>query len=187
MPMNLRQMTRAAVLGTALLAAPAFADDPNPSDPVKHGDLKPLKDQIEGLKKDVNELKAALEGKTDRGGLTDDGLLKTVRKLDSRLDSLDKKLQSLENKLLDSTRAAGASPLAGGAGPVAVRSIVKIVNEYPVEVSMLVNGTPHRVAPNSTQEVVVAAGTFKYQLLTSGGGEVTSPIKDGETVTLRVR
>jgi len=188
MPMSFRLMTRAAVLGTALLATPALADDPKPDDPVKHADLKPLKDQLEGLRKDVKDLKEALEGKTDKG-VTDDGLLKTVRSLQSTLNRLDSKLQSLENRLSDANRTAASSPLASGTTPPAFASkaVVKVVNEYPTEISMLVNGVPHRVAANSTQDVTVAAGTFKYQLLTSGGGEVTSTIKDGETVTLRVR
>ena len=187
MLLSFRQVTGVAVLGTALLAVPGFADEPKPTDTVKHEDLAPIKRQVEDLRRDVKELREALEGKSDKGSVTD-GLLKTVRNLEATLNRLDQRLTGFETKLSDATRTAGSSPLAGGMTPgIVTRSTVKIVNEYPVEISMLVNGVPYRVAPNSTREVSVTSGTFKYQLLTSGGGEVSSPIKDAETVTLRVR
>jgi hypothetical protein len=201
MPLTVRQATRAAVLGSALLAFPLYADaqDPKPDDPVKQSDLSAIREQLRLLRADVNALKVmefqvkqireALEGKAD-GGSAGDGLLKSVSRMETTLNNLDRKLQSLENNL-GAGRTSLASPLVGGlAVPIApggLRATVKVVNEYPVQVSILVNGTVHRVNPNMTAEVPVAPGTFRYQLLTSGAGEVVSQIKDGETVTLRVR
>jgi hypothetical protein len=199
MPLSFRTITRAALLGTVLLAAPALADDPKPSDPVKYSDLEPIKEQLKkvredldamkGLDRQLKDLKEALEGRADKGGLSDDGLLKTVRKLQASLDTLNTKLSTLEAKLNDTSRIVGASPLVGPPMPAVTvsKAAVKIVNEYPIEISMLVNGTPHRVAANTTKEVSVAPGAFTYQLLTSGASEVSRQIKDSETVTLRVR
>lgn len=194
MALNFRQLTQAAVLSTAFAALPALAEEPAkpqlPADAVKQADLDPLKRQIDELRKDVRDLKDTIYGKSDLGGLANDGLTQSVRRLQTMLESIDKKLQSLENKMLDSSRTAGSSPLGNNPpAPIAAatRGTVKIVNEYPVEISMLINSVPYRVAPNSTLDVTVPAGTLKYQLLTSGAAETSSPVKDGETVTLRVR
>jgi hypothetical protein len=197
MPLSFRTIARAAVLGTVLLAAPALADDPKPTDTVKYADLEPIKEQLKKVREDLDalksldrqlkDLKEALEGRADKGGLSDDGLLKTVRKLQASLDTLNTKLTTLETKLNETTRTVGSSPLGGGPMVVAAKAAVKIVNEYPIEVSMLVNGVPYRVAASTTKEVPVVPGGFTYQLLTSGSSEVSRQIKDGETVTLRVR
>jgi hypothetical protein len=199
MSLSFRTITRAAIVGTVMLAAPALAEDPKPSDPIKYSDLEPIKqdlkkvredlDALKGVDRQLKDLKEALEGRADKGSLSDDGLLKTVRKLQASLDALNTKLSTLEVKLNDPSRIVGASPLAGPPMPAVTvsKSAVKIVNEYPIEISMLVNGSPHRVPANTTKEVSVAPGAFTYQLLTSGASEVSRRINDGETVTLRVR
>ena len=64
---------------------------------------------------------------------------------------------------------------------------MKVVNEYPVEISMVINDKSHRIAPGKVLEVKVPAGDFSYQLLQSGAAATRSAIKDKETVTLRIK
>lgn len=187
MPLTVRQTTRAAVLGAALLAFPVFADaqDTRPEDSVKPKDFETLKKEIEELRTDIKELRDAILGRAD-SGTANDGLLRVLQRLNTTLSNLDERLQKLGSA--DMQRIAGASPLAGGASPpIAGRAVVRIVNEYPIEISMLVNGIPHRIPPMLTKEVSITPGSFSYQLLTSGASEVAGVVREGETVTLRVR
>jgi hypothetical protein len=76
---------------------------------------------------------------------------------------------------------SATAPLTGPKG------VVRIVNEYPVEISLLVNGKSYRVAPSESRSIDVPSGSYTYELLQSGAAATTSPIRDGETVTLRIR
>jgi hypothetical protein len=60
------------------------------------------------------------------------------------------------------------------------------VNEYPVDVSVVLNGVVHILAPAQRQDVPVAPGEFGYALPQSGGLEKRSRIRENETVTLRI-
>ncbi len=51
--------------------------------------------------------------------------------------------------------------------PEKTTGTVKIINEYPVEIPIIVNTTSYRVAPNKVLDVEVPAGDFSYQLITT--------------------
>ena len=158
----------------------------------KPGEAKALKEDLDSLKKDVaavnSFLRETIDGKVSDKGFTHDGVVKRLQKLDDALDTLTKKMQALDAKLTDSTRTVGSSPLThGDERPLTSRGTVRIVNDYPVEISILVNGTSYRLDPNTKKDVPVGVGSFKYQLLTSGGSETERSIKDNETVTLTIR
>ncbi len=129
-------------------------------------------------------LRETLDGKVEKG-FTHDGLVKRLQKLDESIDTLSKKVAAVDGKLAEN-RVVGSSPLVKSAD-AAAHGIVRIVNEYPVEISIIVNGASHRLDPNSKKDIHVAPGSFKYQLLTSGGSETERSIKDNETVTLTIR
>ena len=199
MPLSLRQMTLAAIAGTSLMTAPTSArEEPDKKVapavvPAKAEDVAALKTQLDELKTTVEELKKTtrslrdvVEGSADKGA-PDDSLVKMVKKLETTLGALDRKMQEIERKQVElSTRTVEKTPIVPTPMP-SPKATVRIVNEYPVEISMLVNGTPHRVEAGKTKDVSIDPGALKYQLLTSGLSEVASAIKDGETITLRVR
>lgn len=197
MPLTYRQMTLTALIGTAALTAPvvvranpdgekspmAPATTPSkPEDAATRAQVADLQKSMDELKLSFAAIRELLEGKDK--GTADDGLLKTIRRLESTLNSLDSKVKELEKRLPETTRTAGSSPLVG---PPAPKATIRIVNEYPMQISMIVNATIHRIEANSTKDVSVPAGSFAYQLLTSGQTEVITPVKDGETLTLRVK
>jgi prefoldin subunit 5 len=213
MPLTPRQAILSTLAGTALLNAPLQAKEEPKDAPKtvsqadfdalkkqldnapKASEVAALKSKIEELEKTLATLKASqtalrelLEG-TDKVG--DEGLLKAIKKLDGSTMALETRLKELDKKL-ETVRTANASPATGAAAPnttatLAGKGTVRIVNEYPVPISMLVNGTPHRLEANTSKDVSVDTGNFKYQLLNSGLNEVTSPVKENETVTLRVK
>jgi len=143
-----------------------------------------MKDDVDALRKDVATLnvflRETLEGKVERG-FTHEGLVKRLQKLDDSIDSLSKKMATLAEP-----RTAGSSPL-GRDALTRTTGTVHIVNDYAIEISIVVNGMAHRLEPNAKKDVAVVGGSFKYQLLTNGGIETERSIKDNETITLTIR
>ena len=101
-----------------------------------------------------------------------------MKELKNQIAKLDAELKALK------TQTSLKPAIVPEAKP---KGIVKVVNEYPVEISMVINDKSHRIAPNTKIEVEVPAGDFSYQLLQSGAATTRSVIKDKETVTLRIK
>lgn len=202
---TVNQTLAAAVLGGLLYASSsqAHAAPPVPAVPLParvatddKTDLATLKTQIESantkladIQKDLKTLTEILKGKKDEKGFpieSDAGLVADMKKLKDTLAALEKELSQLKSQ-----SSSLRPPATGGTGPdikpVPAKGIVRIVNEYPVQISIVVNGTSYRVAPTKSVDVDVAAGDFTYQLLESGAAPTRSVIKDKETVTLRIK
>jgi len=157
------------------------ADDKMDIDNLKK-DLKDANKKIEDLERQVKKLTELLTGKREGGILVDPtapGAVDDVKALKDRIAALDKEIASLRGQT--SLKPTVTTPEAKPKG------IVKVVNEYPVEISMVINEKSYRVAPNTKIEVEVPAGDFSYQLLQSGAAVTKSVIKDKETVTLRIK
>ena len=191
-----------AVLGGALLAAekanafptiPPSPVIPLPGSLVKADpqqtevdklklDLAAANRKIEALDKQVKLLTELLTGKKDELGQTiptDPGTVEEIKRLKDKIAALETELRTLKGQ-------TSLKPSVG-APEVKPKGIVKIVNEYPVEITMLINSKTYRVAPNTKVDVEVPAGEFTYQLLQSGAAATRSTIKDKETVTLRIK
>ena len=65
--------------------------------------------------------------------------------------------------------------------------MVRVVNDYPIQISMVINGISHKIPPSMALDFDVQAGEFNYQLLESGAAPTKSYIKEKETVTLRIK
>jgi hypothetical protein len=198
---KLTTATAFAVLGGALLAAEKAAALPVPSPApgmlVKADDkdveklktdLAAANKKIDDLEKQVKRLTELLTGRKDDLGLavpTDPGAVEDVKRLKDKIAGLETEIKTLKNQ----TTALRPTVGAPGVPEVKPKGIVKIINEYPVEISMVINGAApsYRVAPNTTLEVEVPAGDFTYQLLQSGAPATKSVIKDKEVVKLRIK
>jgi len=135
-------------------------------------------DAIQAQLKQLNEL---LNGRRDDKGLrleSDPGLVEELKRLKDKLAKVDEDLAKMKSQT--ALRPTTVDPRAG-------KGTVRIVNEYPVQVSIVVNGTSYRVAPSKTLDVDVPAGEFTYQLLEAGAASTKSIIKERETVTLRIK
>jgi hypothetical protein len=180
----------AAVTGIALAFAPSNApttaqqpDDKTKNDPVQlRKELDETKLKLANAEKEIARLSALLDGRKDERGFrleSDPGAIEEIRRLKDEVAALRRELNAMKNST--SLRPPGVSPIGMGT--------VRVVNEYPVEVSIVINDKSYRVAPGTTLNVEVPAGDFTYQLLTSGPAATPtrSTIKEKEVVTLRVK
>lgn len=176
--MNLKQTAVAAVIGGAIaLSQPtsAFALTLQAKGSVEQ--------RLEAIEKKIAELTEAVKGKKDSDGYvlpSNPGLVADVARLSNEVAALRQQLEAQKSTSL--RPGVGADPMAG-------KGTVRIVNEYPVEISMVINGKSQRVAANTELKVTVPMGEFSYLLLSSGvaGTETKSTIKEKETVTLRIK
>ncbi len=144
-------------------------------------DLKIANKKIEDLDKQVKRLTELLTGKKDDIGVlvnpNDPGAVEEIKRLKDKIATLEGSLKAMKEQ----TALRPALP------EIKPKGIVKVVNEYPVEISMVVNEKSYRIAPGTKLEIEVPAGDFTYQLLQSGAAPTRSAIKDKETVTLRIK
>ncbi len=192
--LSIKKLTLSTTLGVALALAPTSAiraEEP------KAADLKAvetaLKTEISGLKdelKKAKELVATLDeqvlGRKDGKVMVpaDAGLMARMDKIEKAIKSMETKVASLDEAM--SKRTVGSSPLEG-TKPAAGMGKVKVVNEFGTKISIMVNDKSYPIDAAQTKEIEVAMGSFSYLLLADGTTKTTSAIKDGETVTLRIR
>lgn len=200
MPVS-RTAVLSALIGAAVSAAPAFAEDPKtPATPDTKA-LEAIQKQIDDLKADVKlltsekkKLSEELYGRGDGKTAiteTDKGLIKRYEELKAANEKANKemadKIKELEGKL--ALKSVSEKQSLGGNTPITPgKGLVKLVNEYNTKVSMMVNGTSYPLEKNEVKEIQVPAGDLKYELVEfpNAIGKTTT-IKEGETVTLRIK
>ncbi|MBM3983292.1 MAG: hypothetical protein FJ304_24070 [Planctomycetes bacterium] len=166
----------------ALIPVPGTvrADDKADIEKLKK-DLEASNKKVEDLEKQVKKLTELLTGKKDELGLpanpNEPGAVADVKAMKDKIAALEKELGELKKQTVLKPPAQDIKP----------KGIVRVVNEYPVEITMLINDKTYRVAAGSKLEVEVPAGEFTYQLLQSGQPATKSVIKDKEPVTLRIK
>lgn len=161
-------------------AVPLKADD---ADVTKlKADLAAANKKIEDLEKQVKKLNDLLTGKKDELGLLVDpntpGAVEDVKTLKNRIAAMQKEIDGLKTQTVQKPAVVPEAKPKG---------VVRVVNEYPVEIAMVINEKSYRIAPGTKLDVDVPAGDFTYQLLQSGAAATKSAIKDKETVTLRIK
>jgi hypothetical protein len=200
-----------AALGLALSAAiPSKADDAADIKAIQKS-LEEIKKDLGTLQKFAADAKPDLYG-GDKAG--DKGLRQRMIDLEDSVRDLDKKLTTTNSQLSQLLRNSSASalskannpvpdpgPMPGvpqqmpstpstsalfGPTPATNRGTVRIVNEYAVEVTLILNKQAYRFQPRETRALPVPAGEYTYELLNSGSQATKSTLKDGETVTLRI-
>ena len=100
-------------------------------------------------------------------------------------EKMAKQIKDLETQLAQKS-VSGKQSVEGAISPG--RGLVKLVNEYNVRVSMMVNGVSYPLGVNEVKTIEVPEGKLKYELVefpNALGKETT--IKEGETVTLRIK
>jgi len=181
------------LLAPASTATAAPLPIPLPAQIDEKTDIADLKAKVEAantrlsdIQRDLKQLTELLNGRRDRDGIPDGtsrGLVAELKDLSDRLKKVEEdltKMKGQSSSLRPSTPITTPDPKVG-------KGTVRVVNEYPVQISIVVNGTSYRVAPSKTLDVDVPAGEFNYQLLESGAASTKSVIKEKETVTLRIK
>ncbi len=181
--MTTRQTILASVAGLGLAfspESPVRADDATQTDVVElTKKLEAATKRLDDAELEIKRLLALVEGRKDEKGFplpSDPGAVAEIKSLKDKIASLEKQVSDLK-----STTALKPSV------PVTNKGTVRVVNEYPVPVSIIVNEKSYRVEPSTTLNVDIPTGDFTYQLLQSGAPPTKSIIKEKEVVTLRVK
>lgn len=188
-----RSTLMTVVMGAALASAPAFAQEPKPADADA---VKTLQKQIDDMKKDItflkeqrNELNKQLNGipESQRKTPEEKGAIIRLQEAEAAAEKMAAKVKELETQLAQKS-VSEKTPVGGGGTITAGRGMVKLVNEYNVKVSMMVNGISYPLGVNEVKTVEVPEGKLKYELVEFPNAVAKeTTIKEGETVTLRIK
>jgi len=211
--MTFKSTAAAAVLGGALALPQTKADAPNGAAAGGQtnkdvGTPKTTDQKLAEIQQTLARLTELLDGRKDETGArlpSDPGMVEQLKRLKDKVDELDKQLngpKSISQRPpgggtvpgVGSTIPGVPNPMPGAAGIPSLPAVtgtgtVRVVNEYPVEITMVVNGRSYRVSPNATQDISLPAGDFSYQLLSGSTAlaPTRSTIRDREVVTLRIK
>jgi hypothetical protein len=206
--MNSKQIAMATVLGGAMgmvattaSPAPALPLPPKPITPMiaptlpansvkldADSDVKALRKDLETANREIKRLTELLEGLKDQP--SEPGALRELTRLKDKVHEQGERIAALEKELLAMKNSTSLKPTTQGPAPALTgKGIVRVINEYPVEVTILINDKTHRVAPNTSSDVPVPVGEFTYQLISSGAflAPVRGPIGEKEVVKLRIK
>lgn len=194
MLLPLRESLMATVMGVALATAtpskaqdtPPLKNEPTNADLLK--EINSLKNELDSIKRLQNALDETVLGRKDGKVLvpSDKGLFRLMSDLEKSVSELEKRVKKLEDGVTEKKSTSAASPVPNT--PITgAKGTLKLVNEYATPVSLIVNGTSYPLDPQQTKEVEIPAGSFSYELLGTTDAKRSSTIKEGETVTLRIR
>lgn len=187
--MTPKQTAFAAVIGGVLALAPASpvsATSLRMKPTADAKDKKTVEERLSEIEKRLAALIEALDGKKDDRGFTvpsDRGLISEVKELKDEVARLKERITAMQNST--SLRPAATGPV----DPMAGKGTIRVINDYPVEISILINEKSYRVGANTELKVTVPAGEFSYFLHSSGAAPAPtrSSIKEKEIVTLRIK
>jgi hypothetical protein len=163
-----------ALFVAALLAAPAAGQSAD--------DIKRINDKLDKLTKDLQEL---------RDGMKLDAVREKVTTVDSKIDQLDQDIQTLKKDLRDIKRKVDGGtttalrPEYDSAAPRGMAR-VRLINDHPEEMSVVVNGRSYRLLPGQERLIAVTPGEFTYQVLNIQREARVRTIAADETKTIRI-
>ncbi len=185
--MNRATTAMAALLGAALLAAPARGEDPKVD----------LNDAVRKLEAAVKKLEAA-EGATKAIGAVDKGLTDykasnsaAVRQIQDDLSEMRLKLNQLELDVKFLRQSAGGAPsstskresMPEGSSKLGT---IRLSNEFPEMMSVDVNGVFYQLPPGQTRTIKIEPGVFTYQVLQVQSRPQQRSIVANEEKTIRI-
>lgn len=185
-------LTAAAGMALAFTPVVSQAQDAKPGTPQTAVDakavealdkkVKDLTDDIKKVREEKDRLELLVNGSKD--GFGQPGLVKRLEKAEADLKAMDEKMKSLEEKLATKTTSEKTTLPSAMVG----KGKVVLVNEFRTKLSVMVNGTSYPLDPSQTKDVLVPFGDFTYELVEfPNATPVKSSIKEGETVTLRIK
>ena len=171
--MTLTRFLPAALL-VAALAAPAAGQTAE--------DFKKLNDKLDALTKTLNDLK---------DGMKSDAVREKVATVDSKIDQLDQDIQAIKKDLRDLKRRVGDGTTTAlrpefDSATYRGQGRVRFINEYPEEMSVVVNGRAYRLLPGQERLVAVPPGDFTYQVLNIQRSPQVRAIVADETKNIRI-
>lgn len=163
-----------ALFAAAVLAGPAAGQTAD--------DIKKLNDKLDALTKSMQDLKDSVKSDAVREKLTTVG---------SHLDQLDQDIQTIKKDLRDLKRRVGDGTTTAlrpeyDAATFRGQGRVRFINEFPDEMSVVVNGRPFRLLPGQERLVPVPPGEFTFQVLNVHRTAQLRQIVADETKNIRI-
>jgi hypothetical protein len=176
--MRLTKSALATLLGTAVLAAPSFAQSPEDQKKAVESAVQKLEQAVKDLKEAKDALKA------------DDLRAKTIS-IDTRLELLDKDIQDIKKDVREIRRQMGdrtSTALRPDYDSATSRGLgrVRFINQFSEEMAVVVNGRSFRLQPGEERLVPVPPGDFTYQVLQLQRVPQERRIAPDETKTVRI-
>lgn len=201
MTMTPRQLLLSAIAGVSLSLTNASAQSTgNPSDSklgkestqsektsdsVTRQELTDLKKSIEDLTRFRRDIDDLLFGKKDSTSILDTGILKRLSELEEGLKRINSSLTRIEERLQNQPRST--SGFGPSTSTTTTRGTIRLVNDYPTDLSIVLNGISHRLSPGQIKNVEVNPGSYSYELLVPGAQVTNDTIREGQTITLRIK
>lgn len=150
--MTLTRFLPAALL-VAALAGPAAGQTAE--------DIRKLNDKLDALTRTLNDLKDSVKS---------DAVREKVNTVASHIDQLDQDIQTIKKDLRDLKRKVDGGTTTAlrpeyDSTTYRGQGRVRLINDFPEEMSVLVNGRSYRLLPGQERQVVVPPGDFTYQVL----------------------
>jgi len=150
--------------------------------------LDDIQSQLEELKKEVKKAGAALadirrdlRGREIDANVRDQSTLSQINELRDEIGRLRAEIDGLRRRPPATTREAGSAPVDTATGRV------EMVNTYPTEVGIVVNGRTYRVRPGEIRVTEpIPTGTFTYEVL-NYAPQRTRTLAANKTYTIVVR
>ncbi len=151
----------------ALVASAAMATAVEAAEPPAE-----LKDSIDNLNKAIralNEVRRDFNDLRDAQKKDIEGVKGQIETLELRVKLLQNEIETLRKEKASGTVAlkpdvTGSNPGFSPVPNVRTTGRLRIVNEFPEEMSVVVNGKSYRVLPGEERTIIVPAGSFEYQI-----------------------
>jgi len=171
--MTLIRFLPAALLATAL-TAPAAGQTAD--------DIKKINDKLDRISKDLQDLK---------DGLKTEELRKATATIDSKIDLMDQDIRTIKDDLRQLKRRVGDGTTTTlrpeiDSSTVRGQGRVRFINEFPGEISVVLNSRAFRLLPGQERLVPVTPGEFTYQVLNVQRDIQTRRIAADETKNIRI-
>jgi hypothetical protein len=172
--MTLTRLTPAALLGVALLAAPAFGQTAE--------DIKKLNEKLDALTTTLQAVK---------DGMKTDSLREKVSTIDAKIDLIDQDIKEIKKDLRELKRKVDSgttTALRPEFDSAAARGMgrVRFINEIGEEISVMLNGRAYRLLPGQERQVAVSPGEFTYQVLNFQRTPQVRQVQADETKNIRI-
>jgi hypothetical protein len=155
----------AASLATILIATPRTRADAPTSDTgatSTAAQLRQIQQSITSLQAkldaDLNTIRAS-QLTTD---MKADGALRQLLELRQQVADMRREMDALRRRANTVTSTSAYGPTGV---PTATTASVRLVNTYPSEQAVMVNGLSYHLAPGETRTLTIPAGSFRYEVL----------------------
>lgn len=145
-------------------------------------DISKVQDDVAALGKELAQLRQDIEAL--RKQLPTQQISAYPPSGDPELDAIRKQLSQLHQDI--SAMRRQLDPIVHQAQAPPRTGTVRLVNRYPVDMDVLLNGQVYRLRPNETREFLQQAGAFSYRVLNVQGVLRNRMLAPDETFTITI-